>query len=150
MASVRQHVTTLNRYIALSIEELKLFFRAELCCEEIVLSANDIGAIEAIEQEYYTDEFIYGNNPAYLISKDKRVEGVGEFRVSLDAKGGIIHKVNLAGDFFVVGDIDSMLLARLKGVRLERVAVEQALEGVDCGAVIMNLTKEQFINLLIN
>ena len=66
----------------------------------------------------------------------------------LFAKYGVIRKVNLAGDFFVVGDIDTMLLAKLKGVRLDREALEQALDGVDCSAVIMNLTKEQLINLL--
>lgn len=148
--SVRQHVTTLNRYISLSIEELKLFFRTELCDDERVLSAADIAAIEEIEREYYTPEFIYGNNPAYSVVKSKRIEGVGEFRVSIDAKGGVVRKVNLTGDFFVIGDIDTMLLAKLKGVMLEREALEKALCGVDCGAVIMNLTEEQLINLLID
>ena len=50
----------------------------------------------------------------------------------------------------MIGDIDTMLLAKLKGVRLEREALEKALCGVDCGAVIMNLTEEQLINLLID
>ncbi|MBQ2807468.1 MAG: lipoate--protein ligase [Bacteroidaceae bacterium] len=148
VASVRQHVTTLNKYIALSIEELKETFRSELCNDERVLTAADIAAIEDIEKEYYTYEFIYGNNPAYSIVKNGRIEGVGEFRVSIDAKDGVVRKVNLAGDFFIVGDIDSMLLAKFKGIRLEREALERALEGVDCGTVIMNLKKEQLINLL--
>jgi lipoic acid synthetase/lipoate-protein ligase A len=113
-----------------------------------VLTAADIAAIEDIEKEYYTQEFIYGNNPAYSIVKNGRIEGVGEFRVSIDAKDGVVRKVNLAGDFFIVGDIDSMLLAKFKGIRLEREALERALEGVDCGTVIMNLKKEQLINLL--
>ena len=146
--SVRQHITTLNRYISLSIEELKQFFRTQLCDDELVITDDDIAAIHEIEREYYTPEFIYGNNPAYSIVKDMRIEGVGEFRVSIDAKDGVIRKVNLAGDFFVVGDIDTMLLARLKGVRLDREALEQALDGVDCSAAIMNLTKEQLINLI--
>ena len=146
--SVRQHITTLNRYILLTIEELKQFFRTQLCDDELLLTDDDIAAIGEIEREYYTAEFIYGNNPAYSIIKDMRIEGVGEFRVSIDAKDGVIRKVNLAGDFFVVGDIDTMLLARLKGVRLDREALERALDGVDCSAAIMNLTKEQLINLL--
>ena len=146
--SVRQHVTTLNKYITLGIEQLKKFFRNELCSDERVLTAADIAAIEEIEREYYTPEFIYGNNPAYSIVKNMRIEGVGEFRVSIDAKDGKIRKVNLAGDFFIVGDIDSMLLSRLKGTRLEREALKRALEGVDCGSAIMNLTEEQLINLL--
>ena len=148
VSSVRQHVTTLNQYISLSIEELKAFFRSELCDSVHLLTTDDIVAIEEIEKEYYTPEFILGNNPAYSISRNERIEGVGEFHVSIDAKDGRIRKVNLAGDFFIVGDIDSMLLSRLKGVPLEREALQSALEGVDCGAVIMNLKKEQLINLL--
>lgn len=146
--SVRQHVTTLNKYISLSIEELKEFFRTELCSEEYLLTNKDLDAIEAIEQEYYTHEFIFGNNPAYSIVKNRRIDGVGEFSVSIDVKDGEIRKMELAGDFFIVGDIDSMLLARLKGVPFEREALELALDGIDCTAIIMNLKKEQLINLL--
>lgn len=148
VSSVRQHVTTLNRYISLSIEELKEFFRNELCSGEHILAAEDIAAIEAIEQEYYTPEFIFGNNPAYSVVRNKRIDGVGEFRVSIDVKEGRIRKINLAGDFFIVGDIDSMLLSRLKGVPLEREAIALALDGIECSDVIMNLKKEQLINLL--
>lgn len=146
--SVRQHVTTLNKYISLSIEELKEFFRTELCSEEYLLTNKDLDAIEAIEQGYYTHEFIFGNNPAYSIVKNRRIDGVGEFSVSIDVKDGEIRKMELAGDFFIVGDIDSMLLARLKGVPFEREALELALDGIDCTAIIMNLKKEQLINLL--
>jgi hypothetical protein len=41
-----------------------------------------------------------------------------------------------------------MLLSKLKGVPLERGALEFALDGIDCGEIIMNLKKEQLINLL--
>ena len=37
--SVRQHVTTLNRYLTMSIEEFKQFVRDNLCNEEITLDA---------------------------------------------------------------------------------------------------------------
>lgn len=148
VSSVRQHVTTLNKYISLSIEELKDFFRNELCSEEYILTAKDVAAIETIEQEYYTPEFIFGNNPAYSTVKSLRIDGVGEFRATLDVKDGKIRRVDLSGDFFIVGDIDGMLLSRLKGVHLKREALESVLEGVDCSAVIMNLKKEQLINLL--
>ena len=146
--SVRQHVTTLNRYISLSIDEFKNHLRTALCNGEYMLTVADVAAIEDIEKEYYTPEFIYGNNPAYTLTKEKRIEGVGEFRVSIDVKEGVIRKVNLAGDFFIVGDMDTMLLGKLKGVRLEREAVDIALDDVDCASVIMNMTKEQLINLL--
>lgn len=146
--SVRQHVTTLNRYISLSLDGLKEYLRNELCHSAYTLQPSEIETIKEIEKEYYTPEFIYGNNPAYSIVKTRRIEGVGEFRASIDAKDGKVRKIDLAGDFFITGDIDSMLLSRLKGVELEPGALASALDGVDCGAVIMNLKKEQLINLL--
>ena len=148
--SVRQHVTTLNRYISLGIEEFKAYLRNELCDSSYLLTSVDIAVVKEIEKEYYRPEFIYGNNPAFSLIKDARIEGVGEFRVSIDVKNNVVREVNLAGDFFLVGDVDSMLLSHLKGVSYERDAIENALAAVDCGAVIMNLKKEQLINLLFN
>ena len=147
--SVRQHITTLCKHISLSLEELKTHLRSVLCDGEILLTDNDVAAIEKLEQEYYDDSFIYGNNPAASLSKVERIEGVGEFRVSLDVKENRIRKVVLVGDFFIIGDIDSMLLARLKGVEYSRAAIEEALAGVETESIIMNLKKEELINLLI-
>lgn len=147
--SVRQHITTLNKHIDLTIEELKTHLRSVLCDGKIVLSTADIEAIEQLEQEYYDDSFIYGNNPAASLVKVERIEGVGEFHVSVDIKENRIRKVSLAGDFFIVGDLDSMLLNRLKGVEYTRSAIEETLCDVDTAAVIMNLKKEQLINLII-
>ena len=147
--SVRQHVTTLNKHISISIDELKSHLKAVLCDSAVVLTAADVAAIEEMEQEYLSDAFIYGNNPAATLLKEERIEGVGEFRVSLEVKSGRIRSVSLSGDFFIIGDIDSMLLARLRGVERTAQAIEEALSGVDVPSVIMNLQKEQLINLII-
>lgn len=146
--SVRQHVTTLNRYISITIEELKHYIREELCSDSIVLSQKDIDAIEKIEPGYYEPSFIYGNNPAYSILKNRRINGVGEFWMSMEVRNNTIRKIDLKGDFFLVGDLDSMLLSKLCNIPLEREAIEKAIEDTDCGDIIMNLTKEQLINLI--
>ena len=147
--SVRQHITTLCNHINLTIEQLKEHLRAVLCDSEILLSEADVAAIEQLEQEYYDDAFIYGNNPAASLTKVQRIEGVGEFHVSLDVKENRIRKVLLAGDFFIIGDLDSMLLSKLKGVEYCRAAIEEALASVETAEIIMNLKKEELINLLI-
>lgn len=146
--SVRQHVTTLNKYLTISIEEFKSFVRENLCNSEIVLDDNAVEHIKEIEQEYHTDEFIYGHNPAYTVANRKRIEGVGEFDVRMEVKKGIIRKVNLMGDYFLVGDLDGVLLSALCGVEYNREAVENALHAIDTSNVIMNLKKEQFIEIL--
>ena len=147
--SVRQHITTLCNHINLTIEQLKEHLRIVLCDSEILLSEADVAAIEQLEQEYYDDAFIYGNNPAASLTKVQRIEGVGEFHVSLDVKENRIRKVLLAGDFFIIGDLDSMLLSKLKGVEYCRAAIEEALANVETAEIIMNLKKEELINLLI-
>ena len=111
--SVRQHVTTLNKYLDITINEFKNFVRANLCTGEVVLDDCAVKAIKEIEQGYLTDEFIYGRNPAYTSVVKKRIEGVGEFEARMELRDGVLRKINLAGDFFLVGDLDGSLLAPL-------------------------------------
>lgn len=148
--SVRQRVTTVKEYTSLSIEEFKKFLRDSLCDDTLVLGADDIKAIEEISKEYYSHEFIYGNNPACTISNTKRIDGVGEFKFDIEVKENVIRKANLSGDFFIIGDVDTMLLTRLKGVQYTREAIEDVVSTVDCSNLIMNLKKEQLINLFFN
>ena len=148
--SVRQRVTTVKEYTSLSIEEFKKFLRDSLCDDTLVLGVDDIKAIEEISKEYYSHEFIYGNNPACTISNTKRIDGVGEFKFDIEVKENVIRKANLSGDFFIIGDVDTMLLTRLKGVQYTREAIEDVVSTVDCSNLIMNLKKEQLINLFFN
>lgn len=148
VASVRQRIALLKDYINLDIEQFKTFVRNNLCQGEIVLNEEDIRGIEEIEKDYLTDEFIYGNNPKYTIVRKRRIETVGDFEVRIEIKNGEIKGMVMLGDYFIVGDIDDTILRPLKGVRLEREALEKALpERLD--TAILNLRKEDFIDLLL-
>ena len=146
--SVKSHITTLNRYLTMSIEEFQQHAHRTLCDGEIMLSDSDIAAIEHIEAGYLTPEFILGNNPRCNMERSGRIEGVGEFKITLELNRNIIRHINLAGDFFLLGDLDS-ITTRLKGCHFTKEAVESALSDLDLSRVIMNLTKEQLINLLL-
>lgn len=146
--SVKSHITTLNRYLTMSIEEFRQHAHRVLCDGEIMLSDSDIAAIERIEAGYLTPEFILGNNPRCNMERSGRIEGVGEFKITLELNRNIVRHINLAGDFFLLGDLDS-ITTRLKGCRFTKEAVESALSDLDLSRVIMNLTKEQLINLLL-
>ena len=146
--SVRQHIALLKDHIDLSIDEFKAFVRRNLCDREIVLNADDIAEIEEIEREYLTDEFIYGNNPRYSLVRKARIEGVGELELRMEVKNDVIKAVNLVGDFFLVGDLDTQVLRRLKGAKLTRESLENALpERLD--DVVRNLSRNDFIELII-
>ena len=148
--SVRQRVTTVKEYTSLSIEEFKKSLRDSLCDDTLVLGADDIKAIEEISKEYYSHEFIYGNNPACTFTNTKRIDGVGEFKLDIEVKDNVIRKANMSGDFFIIGDVDAMLLTKLKGVQYTREAIEKVVSAVDCSNFIMNLKKEELINLFFN
>ena len=148
VASGRQRIALLKDYINLDIEQFKTFVRNNLCQGEIVLNEEDIRGIEEIEKDYLTDEFIYGNNPKYTIVRKRRIETVGDFEVRIEIKNGEIKGMVMLGDYFIVGDIDDTILRPLKGVRLEREALEKALpEQLD--TAILNLRKADFIDLLL-
>lgn len=146
--SVRQHVTTLSRYLSMTIDEFKRFVRENLCDEEIVIDSYAERSIMEIEKEYLTDEFIYGRNPAYTATVFKRIEGVGEFEARMELRDGILKRMNLAGDFFLVGDLDGVLLSRLQGVRFIPEEVEKRLSDIEMENIILKLSKQQFINFL--
>ena len=147
VASVYQRIALLKDYIMLSLEEFMSFVRQTLCNGELVLTTNQVKDIELMEQEYLSDEFIYGKNPRYTLIKRRRIEHVGELEARIEVKNGIIKSVNLMGDYFLVGDLDKGLLQKLIDVPLEHAALRRVLpDRVD--DIIMNLMTEDFVLLL--
>lgn len=146
--SVRQRVALLKDYLDMTLEEFKAYVRQTMCKEDICLSAEDVGRIEELEKEYLSDSFVYGCNPKYTIVRKQRIEGVGEMEVRMAIKNGLIVESNMMGDYFLVGEQDT-LLGRLRGVPLERNALQEALPD-PLHDMILNLKKTDFINLLLN
>ncbi|MBR5638294.1 MAG: lipoate--protein ligase [Muribaculaceae bacterium] len=145
--SVKSHITTLNQYLTMSIEEFQQHAHTTLCDGDITLDDNDITSIERIEAGYLTPEFILGNNPRCNMERSGRIEGVGEFKITLELNRNIIRDINIAGDFFLLGDLDT-ITSRLKGRKFAEDDIEEALSDLNLSQVIMNLTLQQFIELL--
>ena len=147
VASVRQRVALLKDYTTLTLDEFKDHVRKTLCDGELMLTDDDIHHVREIEKEYLSDDFIYGKNPQYTIVKKRRIEGVGEFEARIALKNGVIQRINLMGDYFLVGDLDHGLLDILKGVPLAKGALRSRLpDRID--DIIMNLMTEDFVRLL--
>ena len=56
--SVRQRITLLKNHVTLSLEEVKTMIRETLCTGELVLTEQQVKAIEQMEQEYLLKDFI--------------------------------------------------------------------------------------------
>ena len=134
-------------HISLDIEEFKDFTRRNLCDSEIILDDEAIAEIAHIEEEYLTPEFIYGNNPSYNITRSGRIEGVGDFVISMEMKNNVIKDIDIKGDFFLVGDIGQQIIAKLQGTAYTMDAINAALPD-QLDNVILNLKKDDFVNLL--
>nr|WP_314754608.1 lipoate protein ligase C-terminal domain-containing protein [uncultured Prevotella sp.] len=147
--SVRQHIALLKDYANISLEDFKTFVRENLCDGEIMLTENDIHGIEELEQEYLTPAFIYGKNPSYTLIKKKRIDGVGELEARMEVKNGYIKAINLVGDYFLTGALDDQILQPLMGAELTAEGLQAALPA-DTETVIMNLKKEDLIQLLLD
>ncbi len=146
--SVKSHITTLNRYLTMSIEEFQRHAHNTLCNGDIRLSDNDIEAIEHIEVGYLTSEFILGNNPRCNMERSGRIEGVGDFKITLELNRNTIRDINIAGDFFLLGDLDS-ITSCLKGCKFTEAEMESAIGNLELSRVIMNLKNSDFIDLLM-
>ncbi len=145
--SVRQRIALLKDYTDVSLSEFVDHVRATLCDSEIVLSAADIEEIERIEAEYLTDEFVFGNNPRATLTRRGRIEGVGDIEARIELKNGIVRRMTLLGDFFVVGDIDRDIIQPLMGQPLTEEAINAALPA-DLSTTIMNLRREELAKIL--
>lgn len=145
--SVRQHICLLKDYTALSLEQFKQFVLECLCHRQLLLTADDLSIISQIEEEYLTDEFIFGNDPKCTMVKKKRIENVGELEVRLELKHNRIHQMNILGDYFVIGDVDELILKPLIGTPFTPKAISKALPQ-HTERAIMNLSREQLLGIL--
>lgn len=81
--------------------------------------------------------------------RKQRIEGVGDFEIRMELKNNTIKNINIMGDYFLVGDIDKLILSRLKDVPLTEETVSNALpDRLD--DIIMNLKKTDFIRMLVH
>lgn len=145
--SVRQRIALLKDYINIDIESFKLFVHDNLCDSERTLNAGDIAAIEEIEKEYLSPDFIYGNNPKYTVIRRGRIDDVGNMEIRMELKNNVIKSLNIVGDYFITGDIDGSIINPLRGMPLTREALASALP-LHTEDTIMNLRREDLIKLL--
>lgn len=148
--SVRSHITTIAQNSGISLQELYNHLRDFMTDGELMLEHSDVGKINDLSLQYFNREWIYGLRRKSSLHREGRIEGVGEILIDLTVKDGRIADINLSGDFFVTGDLDSNLISILRGTEFDPQSVSKILEPVNLSEIIRGLTTEQFITLLFN
>lgn len=149
--SVRSRVTSITNFRPdISMDGFMEAIRRYMTDGEVTLSPDNLREIALIEKDYYDEEWLRGHNIRATVTHTRRLEGVGEFVADISLKGGKIDSIDLKGDFFLLDDLDTKLLDRLKGVDYDRESVTALLlrEGIDPAAIIYSLTRDEFVNLL--
>ncbi|PKK94627.1 MAG: lipoyltransferase [Tenericutes bacterium HGW-Tenericutes-5] len=144
--SVRKRVTNVKEHLDISIEDFKSFIRDNICDQEVILSEEDIRGIEKIEESYLKEDFIYGKNPNYTIKKKKKTEA-GIIEISLELKNNIVKRIEMLGDYFLVGDEDEFL-NNFKNVEFTKEAFNKVLETININNYIYNLSAVDFLQIL--
>lgn len=148
--SVASRITTIKANSDISLAEFKSFTRKSLCGEKTLeLTQCDVNRIEKMAEEISSDEWIYRKTSRATLCRTARIDGAGEFTAHIDLAGSEIRSIDLSGDFFMLTDLDSGLLDRLKGVRYSREAILSALEHTDVHDIISGLSNDRFVNLII-
>ncbi|QGH35696.1 lipoate--protein ligase [Gracilibacillus salitolerans] len=114
---------------------------------QYVLTDEDWNNIQQLSKDRYQQwEWNYGKSPKFNIQHSHKFDG-GLVDVRLDVHKGIIEQCTIYGDFFGVGDVKE-LEDKLKGVRYERQAIDEALSDLDVSHYLGKITKEDFLGLI--
>ncbi|MGD9761429.1 MAG: lipoate--protein ligase [Candidatus Izemoplasmatales bacterium] len=144
--SVRKRVTNVKEHLDITIDDFKKYIREHIADQEIILTNRDIKEIERIETTYLKDDFIYGKNPNYTISKKKKTDA-GMIEISLELKNNIVKRMNMLGDYFLIGEQDEFL-NNFKNINYEKDEFIKVLNRIDINKYIYNLSSEDFLQIL--
>lgn len=161
--SIRQRVTNVRPYLdekyqTMTTEEfrdelIKNIFNvqdlSEIKDKEYQITPADQLEIDKLVTEiYHNPAWIYGQNPKFEIQKRKHF-AMGTIDARINSNHGKITEIKFYGDFFnsqATEDLEKLLV----GVDFERSALEKILANVDISSYFTGITKEEFINLLVD
>lgn len=149
VASVREHVMNIGPRTGMDIDAFLRFTRRHLCGEDaLTLTPEDLREAERIAALLESETFVFGHNPRHSRVRTARIPGVGQIEAFLEIKGDKILDINLMGDFFVLGELDTDLLRKLHGLPYRREAVAEVLKDIPVREIIRGLDAGRLLDLL--
>lgn len=151
ITSVAQRVDNIMNHVDLSVEEFEqalISFFAEKFSGHVtpITKEEDAATYQLIHDWYGTYEWNYGQSPAFSYEKEFRFP-YGIVKISLVVTNGIIKDIKILGDFFATRDL-SEIEEHFIGVRYLRKDLEDVLEKINVGDVIVGASNEDVMQLL--
>lgn len=162
--SVPMRVTCLSREgITLTPSEFERYIIESITDgEPYILTDADIREVEAIEQGYYDPSFLrikgdgHSSNIAQRhdtahVIRNSILPGMGEYCIEYDLAGEDrrIENMTISGDFFMAGDVESEICARLEGVVAAEESLMTALSGVNLSEVLPGMEADVLVSLMV-
>lgn len=137
-----------------SLSDIASHLTTSLCSSSLTLSPSDIEGIGAIQQRYHDPAWTFGHKASSKAGEAMRlptraIDGAGVFDITLLLDcDGMIADADITGDFFLLADLDSSIIDRIKGVRHAPEELSQVLADTDVSMTIAGLSTPQLISLL--
>ena len=102
--SVASRVVNIGTKLDLDQTAFRDHLIASIADRTIDVNQLDAIAIERYAEKFRTEDWNYGKNPKYGITREMKFDS-GMYRVDLDIKGNLVYKMAISGDFFALQDI---------------------------------------------
>ncbi|MEI5989898.1 lipoate--protein ligase [Enterococcus crotali] len=161
--SVRSRVTNLKPYLAkeyqnITTEEFRdrlllHLFNAEtmesIKAQEYVLTQADEQAIDQLVTDIYAnDAWVFGEEPKYTIKKEEKFKG-GLIEANISVEKDRITAITIYGDYFSQKDTQE-IADLLIGCKYEQEAIKQVLAPITINDYFANVSKDEFVQLLVD
>lgn len=152
--SVRSRVTNVADHLdrPVSLPEFRRILLENILRENpgqpYPLTPKDLAAVEKLREERYAAwDWNYGQSPACMVLRRRRVEGCGLVEAYISVDSGLISAIAFRGDFFSAVEPEE-LAPRFVGRTPDQAGFAAALEGVDVSRYFAGLQNDQLIEIL--
>ncbi|MBO0439858.1 lipoate--protein ligase [Candidatus Enterococcus ikei] len=161
--SVRSRVTNLKPYLAKEYQEITTeafrdrlllhLFNAEtmdaIKMQEYHLTHTDEQAIDQLVTDIYAnDAWVFGEEPKYTIKREEKFKG-GLIEANISVEKELITAITIYGDYFSQKDTQE-IANLLIGCQYEQEAIKQVLEPIKIDDYFANVSKDEFVQLLVD
>jgi lipoate-protein ligase A len=161
--SVRSRVTNLKPYLSERYQTITTeafrdhlllhLFNANTLAEikeyEYLLTKEDELAIDQLVTDIYgNDEWIFGEEPKFTIQREEKFQG-GLIEANISVEKGRISTIAIYGDYFSqkeTKEIEQLLI----GCEYQREAINQRLKDIPINEYFNNVTKNEFLQLMVD